>query len=307
MIISNSTRKYWRRDLSKNKYKYLMFLPVAIYFIVFCYKPMYGIQIAFRFFKPTKGITGSEWTGLENFVRFFSDFYFGQILTNTFIISFLSLIWGFPIPIVFALLLNEMEHPRFKKLVQTSSYLPHFISIVVVCSMIKQFALTNGLFNDIAVFFGGSRTAILANSDNFRTIYVASGVWQSFGWNSIIYLAALSGIDQELYEAAKIDGAGRFRQLLAITLPGILPTITMLLILNLGSVLNVGSEKILLLYSEATYKTADVISTYVYRKGMINAEYSFSTAVGLFNSVVNVVFLLTANYISKKTTETSIF
>lgn len=296
-----------KKDWNRNKYKYLMFIPVAVYFILFCYKPMYGIQIAFKNYKPAKGITASEWVGIKNFVRFFGDFYFARILTNTFILSFLSLLWGFPIPIIFALLLNEVDHPRFKKLVQTSSYLPHFISVVVVCSIIKQFSLTNGLFNDIAVFFGGQRTPILANENNFRTIYVVSGVWQQFGWNSIIYLAALSGIDQELYEAAKIDGAGRFRQLITITLPGILPTIMMLLILNLGKVLNVGAEKVLLLYSEATYKTADIISTYVYRKGLINAEYSFSTAVGIFNSLVNVVLLLSSNYLSRKVTETSIF
>ena len=220
---------------------------------------------------------------------------------------FLSLLWGFPIPIVFALLLNEMKDGAFKKFVQTSSYLPHFISIVVVCSMIRQFSLTNGLFNDLIEYFGGTRTALLSNADNFPFIYVASGVWQGFGWNSIIYLAALSGIDQELYEAARIDGAGRMGQVWHITLPGILPTIIILLILNLGSILSVGSEKILLLYSDSTMKTADVISTYTYRKGLLNAEYSYSTAVGMFNSVVNVIFLVSANALSKKTTELSMF
>jgi len=305
--VANTLRQTLRKDFSRNWLKYLMFLPVAVYFIIFCYKPMYGLQIAFKYYKPTLGIVGSEWVGLENFTRFFTDFYFSRLIINTITISLLSLLWGFPIPIIFALLLNELKDGPFKKFVQTSSYLPHFISLVVICSMIRQFSLTNGLFNDIYEFFGGQRTAILSNADNFRTIYVASGVWQGFGWNSIIYLAALSGINQELYESARIDGAGRFGQMYHITLPGILPTIVILLILNLGSILSVGSEKILLLYSDSTLKTADVISTYTYRKGMINAEYSYSTAVGMFNSIVNVCFLVTANTISKKTTELSMF
>ena len=296
-----------RRDFARNKYKYLMFLPVAVFFVLFCYRPMYGIVIAFKYYKPTRGIAGSDWVGLENFRRFFTDFYFGRIIKNTVTISLLSLVWGFPVPILFALLLNELRSPAFKKLVQTSSYLPHFISLVVVCSMIRQFSLSNGLFNDIAAFFGGRRTPILSNPGSFRTIYVASGVWQSFGWNSIIYLAALTGIDQEQYESARIDGAGRFAQVLHITLPGILPTIMMLLILNMGGILSVGSEKILLLYSEATYKTADVISTYTYRKGLLNAEYSYSTAIGLFNSAVNVFFLVGANALSKRSTDLSMF
>lgn len=204
-------------------------------------------------------------------------------------------------------MLDELRNVRFKKIVQTSSYLPHFISMVVVCSMIKQFSMTNGLFNDIAVLFGGERTQILQNPKNFRTLYVASGVWQEFGWNSIIYLAALAGVDQELYEAARIDGAGRWAQVRHVSLPGIAPTIVMLFILRMGSVLNVGAQKILLLYNPATYSTADVISTYVYRKGMINGDMSYSTAIGLFNSLINVVFLVTTNHISKKVSDISMF
>lgn len=307
MTAYASFRRSMKRDLSKNKYKYLMFIPICAYFVLFCYLPMYGVQIAFLDFKITKGFAGSQYVGLFNFSRFFSDFYFARTLSNTFIISFMSLVWGFPVPIIFALLLNELQNQRLKKLTQTVSYLPHFISLVVVCSMIRQFCMTNGLFNDIAAFFGGKRTPILSNAEYFRTIYVASGVWQGFGWNSIIYLAALSGIDQELYEAARIDGAGRFRQALSVTLPGIRPTIIILLILNMGGILGVGAEKILLLYSEATYRTADVISTYTYRKGMINAEYSYSAAVSLFNSLVNVVFLVSSNYLSRRVSDTSIF
>lgn len=296
-----------RRDFARNKYKYLMFLPVCAYFIIFCYLPMYGVQIAFRQYKPTLGITGSPWVGFENFRRFFNDYYFGRLILNTFLISLYSLLWGFPIPIIFALLLNELQNMRFKKIVQTCSYLPHFISLVVVCSIIRQFSMTNGLFNDIIAALGGKRTPLLSNPANFRTIYIASGIWQSFGWNSIIYLAALSGIDQELYEAARIDGASRLQQVLHITIPGILPTIIILLILNMGSILSVGYEKILLLYSNSTFKTADVISTYTYRKGIEGTEYSYSSAVGLFNSVINVIFLVVSNWISKKATDISMF
>ena len=296
-----------KKDFARNKYLYLLFIPVALYFILFCYKPMYGVIIAFKHFSSAKGIHGSPWAGFENFRRFFGDYHFTRLIRNTILISLHSILWGFPIPIIFALMLDELRNVRFKKIVQTSSYLPHFISMVVVCSMIKQFSMTNGLFNDIAVLFGGERTQILQNPKNFRTVYVASGVWQEFGWNSIIYLAALAGVDQELYEAARIDGAGRWAQVRHVSLPGIAPTIVMLFILRMGSVLNVGAQKILLLYNPATYSTADVISTYVYRKGMINGDMSYSTAIGLFNSLINVVFLVTTNHISKKVSDISMF
>ncbi len=295
------------RDLRKNRYVYLLFVPVLLYLLIFCYKPMYGAIIAFKDYRPTAGIAGSPWVGLKHFKNFFGDFYFTRLIKNTFLISFYSILWGFPIPIIFALLLNEIKNKHFKKFVQTSSYLPHFISMVIVCSMIKLFCMTDGMFNNIIVFFGGEASPLLQYAENFRTIYVASGVWQEFGWGSIIYLAALSGIDQELYEAAEIDGAGRLAQTWHITLPGIAPTIMMLLILRMGSILSVGSEKILLLYNETTYKTADVISTYNYRKGLIDGSYSYSTAVGLFNSVINVIFLVATNTISKKATDIGLF
>jgi len=302
-----SIKRSWRRDFIRNKYKYLIFLPVLIYLILFAYKPMYGAIIAFKKFRPAKGIWGSQWVGFKNFNAFFNDYYFWRLITNTLLLSFYSILWGFPIPIIFALLLNEISHDGFKRFIQTTSYLPHFISMVVVCSLIKQFSMTDGLFNDIIELFGGERTPLLQFADNFRTIYVASGVWQQFGWNSIIYLAALAGIDQEQYEAARIDGAGRFQQALHITLPGITPTIVMLLILRMGSILSVGSEKVLLLYNEATYKTADIISTYTYRKGLIDADFSFGTAVGLFNSVVNVIFLVATNAFNKKVADIGLF
>jgi len=295
------------KDFNRNKYLYLIFLPVAVYFIMFHYKPMYGIIIAFKQYKATLGIAGSPWVGFSNFIRFFNDFYFFRLIKNTFLLSFYSILWGFPIPIIFALLLNEVKSKRFKKLVQTSSYLPHFISVVIVCSIIKQFSLTNGLFNDIIVMLGGERSQLLQQPANFRTIYIASFIWQEFGWNSIIYIAALSGIDQVQYEAAFIDCAGRLAQIWHVTLPGIMPTIVMLLILRMGTVLNVGAEKILLLYNEATYSTADVISTYTYRKGLVKGDMSYSTAISLFNSAVNITFLSATNYISKKLSDVSMF
>ena len=255
-----------KKDFRRNKYKYLLFVPVALYFILFAYKPMYGVIIAFKNFRPTLGVFDSPWAGLTHFISFFNDFYFIRILKNTFLISFYSMLFGFPVPIIFALLLNEIRKNKFKRFVQTASYLPHFISTVIVCSMIHQFSYENGLFNDVIAFFGGERSQILQYPQNFRTIYVVSGIWQSFGWNSIIYLAALAGINQELYEAARTDGAGRLAQTWHITLPGITPTIFILLILRTGSLLSVGAEKILLLYSPITYSTADVITTYTYRK-----------------------------------------
>lgn len=278
-----------------------------MYLLLFCYKPMYGAIIAFQKYRPALGILKSQWVGFENFENFFGDFYFARILRNTLLLSCYQLAWGFPLPILFALLLNELKSPRFKRFVQTTFYLPHFISLVVVCSLIKQFSLTKGLFNEIIAFFGGERTPLLQYPNNFRTIYVASEVWQHFGWNSIIYLAALTSIDPALYEAAEIDGAGRLRRALHITIPGLTSTITMMLILNVGGILSLGSEKVLLLYNQATYKTADIISTYTYRKGLIESDFSFSTAVGLFNSAVNVCFLISANLLSKKVTDVGLF
>lgn len=295
------------RDFKINKYKYLIILPVIIYLILFAYKPMYGIIIAFKDYRPALGIADSKWVGLKHFKNFFSDVYFWRLLRNTFTISGLSILFGFPAPIILALLLNEIQSTWFKRTVQTITYMPYFISLVVVCSIIKIYSQTNGVFSQIAVALGGGPQNFLMNKNYFYPIYVGSGIWQNIGWNSIIYLAALSSIDQEQYEAARIDGAGRFQQMFYITLPGLLPTIMILFILRMGGILNVGYEKILLLYSEATYEVADVISTYVYRKGILNAAYSYSTAVGLFNSIINVFFLVLANSLSRKMTESSLF
>lgn len=295
------------KDFKRNKYKYFIIIPILVYFILFAYKPMYGVIIAFKDYRPSQGIAGSAWVGLKYFKTFFNDVYFLRLLRNTFSISLLSILWGFPAPILFALLLNEIRSTLFKRTVQTISYMPHFISIVVICGLIKNFCVTDGVFNDIISLFGGTRSALLSQKDLFRTIYIASDIWQQVGWGAIIYIAALAGIDQQQYEAARIDGAGRFRQMLSVTLPGLLPTITVLFILRMGGILNVGYEKILLLYQPITYETADVISTYVYRKGILEGGWSYSTAVGLFNSVVNVFFLLVTNSLSKKINQTGLF
>ena len=296
-----------QRDFRFNKYKYLMVLPVIIYLILFCYKPMYGVIIAFQRYRPGLGIEGSPWIGLDNFVRFFKDINFWRVLRNTFSISFLNILFTFPAPILLALLLNEVKCSWFKRTVQTVSYLPHFIAMVVVCGLVNQFCQSDGLINDIIAFFGGERANLMIKQNMFYPIYIISGIWKEIGWSSIIYLAALAGIDQQQYEAAKMDGANRLQQMFYITLPGLMPTISMLLVLKLGQVLNIGMEKILLLYNEMTYDVADVISTYVYRKGLIDADYSYSTAIGLFNAVVNIVFLLAANKISKKMGQSGLF
>lgn len=299
--------EYFKRDIIRNKYIYLMIIPVIIYYILFHYKPMYGAIIAFKQFSPAKGILGSPWVGFKYFFRFFNDVYFIRILKNTFLISLYDLLWGFPAPILLALLLNEVKNKKFKKTVQTTTYLPHFISLVVVVGMLKDFVSTDGIINDMILFFGGDRSNLLQFAKYFRTIYISSGIWQGIGWGSIIYLAALSGIDEQLYEAAMIDGAGKWKQTLHVTLPGITPTITIMLILRIGSLLNVGFEKIILMYSPTTYEVADVISTYTYRVGLMEFSWSYSAAVGLFNSVINFILLIVANTISKKVSETSLW
>ncbi|GLX71164.1 ABC transporter permease [Paenibacillus glycanilyticus] len=287
-------------DLVKNKAIYIMLLPVVAYYIIFKYAPMSGAVIAFKDFSPGKGIWHSPWVGLDNFKDFFESYYFWRIIRNTLLISFYDLVFGFPAPIILALLINEVRLATFKRFVQTVSYLPHFISTVVICGFIVEFTSTGGIINSIISFFGGTRSALLGDAGNFRTIYVSSQIWQEIGWSSIIYLAALSGINPELYEAAKIDGAGRWKQTLNVTLPGITSIIVILLILKTGSLLDVGFEKIILLYSPMTYETADVISSFVYRMGIGANDYSFTTAVGLFQSIINFVLLFSANSLSRR-------
>lgn len=295
------------RELVRNRYLYILAIPVIAYYLIFLYGPMFGLVIAFKQYTIGTSIWNSPWVGLQYFKEFFSGIYFTRTLRNTFIISFLDILVGFPLPIIFALLLNEVRRNWFKKTVQTVTYLPHFISMVVICGMITDFFSTDGVITRFLTLFGGQNMNYLGASNWFRGIFVGTNVWQSFGWNSIIYLAALTGVDAQLYEAATIDGAGRFRQIWHVTLPGILPTVMIMLILRLGQVLSVGYEKIILLYSPATYEVGDVISSYVYRMGLQSSRYSYSTAVGLFQSVVNVVMLLLANWLSARFSETSLF
>jgi putative aldouronate transport system permease protein len=295
------------RDFQQNKYKYLLILPVLAYFILFSYKPMYGLVIAFKDFRANLGIARSRWVGFKNFITFFKDPYFFRLLKNTLSISLLSIIFGFPAPILLALLLNELKNVVYKRTVQTITYMPYFISMVVVAGLIRNYTTQTGIFSEIALLFGGTGKNYLMHPKYFYPIYVISDIWQHIGWNSIIYLAAITGIDQEQYEAAIIDGAGRFRRVFSVTLPNLLPIIMVLFILRMGGILNVGFEKIILLYNANIYSVADVISTFVYRRGIIDAAYSYATAVGLFNSVVNIVFLVTANTLSRKYTELGLF
>lgn len=301
-------RVSWQR-IKRNKEIYLLILPVLVYYILFHYKPMYGLIIAFQDYKPRKGISGSEWVGLENFKMFFSSIYFGRLLKNTLKISLSTLLWGFPAPIILALLINELKSKRFSRFVQTVTYMPHFISLVVFCAMIREFVGTNGFITQLlTVFFGYDGKDLLSRANAFVPIYVISNIWQGVGWGSIVYLAALTGIDPQLYEAAKVDGCNsRWKQTIHITLPCLLPTIIIMFIMRMGQVMSVGYEKIILLYNEGIYSTADVISTYVYRMGLVNRQYSFSTAVGLFNSVINFILVITTNRISRKVSETSLW
>ena len=295
------------RDLCVNWRLYLMVVPMIIYYILFHYVPMWGAQIAFKDFIPAFGIDGSQWVGLKHFTDFISSNYFSRIVGNTLIINVLLLAFSFPASIILALLLNELRSQKYKRVVQTFSYLPHFISIMVVAGMITDFTASRGIINDIIEMFGGQRQTFLQNPNAFRPIYIVSEVWQTMGWGSIIYIAALASIDVQQYEAALLDGANRWQKTLYITLPGIAPTIIIMLIMRLGQMMNVGFEKIILLYKPSTYITADVISSFVYRRGLEEFAYSYSTAVGMFNSVINMIFLVTANFIARKTSETSLF
>ncbi|WP_442953078.1 ABC transporter permease [Paenibacillus sp. Soil750] len=294
-------------DIRKNKLLYVMLLPVLLYYVVFHYAPMYGALIAFKDYSPRIGIWGSDWVGFEHFVNFFNGAYFWRTIKNTVLISFYQLLFGFPAPIILALLLNELKHALFKRMVQTVTYMPHFISLIVICGILKDFTTSDGVINDIIAFFGGERSTFLLEPSLFRTVYVSSGIWQNIGWGTIIFLAALTGIDQEQYEAARIDGAGRWKQMTNVTLPGIMPIIIILLILDIGKMMNVGFEKIILLYNPGTYETADVISSYVYRVGLQDFNYSYSSAVGLFNSVINFALLISSNWLSRKFNDTSLW
>ncbi|WP_415068327.1 ABC transporter permease [Lacrimispora sp.] len=296
-----------KKDWARNRSLYLIILPVLAFYILFHYKPMYGAIIAFKEYSPALGIAGSPWVGFDNFTRFFKSVYFTRLIKNTILLSLYNLVVGFPAPIILALLLNEVRNRRFKSVTQTITYLPHFISLIVVTGMLTDFSMTTGLFNDIVEIFGGQRSPLLQNPKLYRSIYVISGIWQEVGWGSIIYLSALAGVDSQLYEAAQIDGAGKWKQLIHVTLPGIAPTIIIMFILKMGSLMNMGYEKTILLYNPSTYETADIISSYIYRIGLLEQDWSYSTAIGLFNSVINFGLLLFTNKLSKRYSETSLW
>ena len=301
---SKLAQPLWSRladDLKKNWILYMMILPVVVYFVIFAYAPMSGVLLAFKDFKIKLGIFGSPWVGFEHFQRFFSSFNFELLLKNTVGISLYSLLIGFPVPIIFALLLNYLISKHLKKTLQMVSYAPYFISTVVICGMLAIFMDKNtGIFNQIIVALGGEAQDFLSKPEYFKSIYVWSGIWQSMGYSSIIYISALSGVDPTMHEAAIMDGATKVQRIIHIDLPSIKSTIIMLLILQLGSLMNVGFEKVFLLQNDLNMSASDVINTYVYRVGLVQNNYSYSTAVGLFNSTINMALVVVANQISKK-------
>ncbi len=300
--VKNNTLRRIKNDFKINRSLYFLAIPVLVYFIIFKYVPMYGALIAFKDYSPRLGVMRSEWVGFEHFVSFFRSSSFWELLRNTLNISVANLIFGFPMPILLALAMNEVSNKYFLKTVQNITYLPHFISLVVICGLIKDFTMSDGIIGQL---FGG--ITLLNYPKYFVPVYVISAIWQTVGWGSIIYLSALTSIDASLYEAAMIDGAGRLKQTWHITLPGIAPTIAIMFVLRMGQMLSVGFEKIILLYNDANMSVADVISSYVYRRGLINLDFGYSTAVGLFNSLVNILLLIAANFVNKKMSDSSLW
>lgn len=305
-VVNRPKQSLWLQ-MKRHRYIYLMVLPVLLYYIVFHYLAMGGLVIAFQNYKPKMGITGSEWVGLQHFADFLGGKYAWRVIRNTLTLNLYLLLFGFPAPILLALMMNELKANIYKKTLQTVSYMPHFISLVVVCGLLRDFSMSDGLFNNILAIFGFNRTNLLGSNEYYRTVYIASNIWQNIGWNSIIYLAALSGVDDNLHEAAALDGAGHLRRIWHVNIPAILPVIVIQLIMRIGNIMSQGYEKTILLYGPAVYETADIISSYVYRFGLERTNYSFGSAVGVFNSLVNLVFLFAANRISRKLTETSLW
>jgi len=287
---------------------YLMLLPALLYIILFCYRPMYGMQIAFRDFTFKGGITGSEWVGFDNFRRLFNSYWFPIILKNTLTLSALSLILSFPLPIIFALMVNEIRNEKIKRTLQTVSYAPHFISTVVMCGMlILLLNPDSGIINILIKAFGGTPVRFIGEPELYKWVYVLSGIWQTTGWSSIIYFSALSAVDQSLLEAAEIDGAGRLQRIIHINFPVLVPTIMIQFILSCGRIMNIGYEKVLLLQNDANLVASEVISTYVYKIGLEQYNYSFASAAGVFNSVINCILLVSVNTIAKKLTKQSLW
>lgn len=297
----------WKR-IKRDRVLYLILLIPIVYMVIFKYMPMAGNLLAFRKFKVGGSMFGEKWVGLKYFKLFISDTYFWHVFSNTLVLSVLNLVFGFPIPIILALLLNEVKHRGCKRVVQTITYLPKFLSTVVVVSLLQSLlSPSNGAVNIMLNKIGIDSIYFLNVVEWFRPVYILSDIWQFMGWNSILYLTALTNVDPQLYEAAAIDGAGRWKQTLHVTLPGILPTIVITLVLSTGGVLSVGFEKVLLLYTANTMEVADVISTYTYRMGIVNSQYSYTTAVGLFQGIINLIIITGVNRISRKLTDTSLW
>lgn len=306
-VYASSRLKRAKKNLLLNWQLYVFLLPAFTYFTIFHYIPMYGVQIAFKDFYANLGIVGSPWIGFEHFERFFNSYYFWRLLKNTIILSAYGLIL-FPLPIIFALALNELKNGPFKKWSQTLTYAPHFISVVVVVGMLVAFLdPVTGLVNHIVVTLGGEPIRFLTDPDWFRHIYVWSGQWQSLGWGTIIYLAALAGVNPELHEAARVDGATRIQRIIHINIPSIFPTIVVLFILNIGSFMSIGFEKVLLMQNSLNAETSDIIQTFVYQTGLIEGQYSFAAAIGLFDSVINIILLVLVNYLARRVSNNSLW
>mgnify|MGYP002408461454 CR=1 FL=1 len=311
--LTNSQLNYGKKtnllhSVLKNYDLYILVLPAIVYVFIFNYVPMYGITIAFKDFMPRQGILGSPWIGFRQFNRFFSSYYFKELITNTFLLSFLSLLAGFPAPIIFALMLNQIYHEKYKRFTQTVSYAPHFISTMVLVGMINIFiSPRSGFINILIRMFGGETIHFQTSPYWFRPIYIISGIWQNTGWNAIVYLAALTSIDQEMLEASTVDGANKFQKIIYIEIPSILPTIVILLILGLGNIMSVGFQKAFLLQTPMNLQTSEIIATYVYKVGLLENQFSFSTAVSLFDNVINLIFLILVNSIAKRVQEVSLW
>lgn len=304
------TKEAIAKDMKRNWKRYILLLPLILFYLIFAYLPMGGILMAFSNYKPKLGIFGSlfkKFVGFKNFTDFFGSFYFWRLMKNTILLNGWSLIISFPLTIILALLINDIANKHFKKTVQTISYLPYFISMVVVCGIVVDFCKTTGVLGTLMTMLTGKTQNLLGVAAYWRPIYILSDLWQGLGFGTILYIAALSGVDKQLYEAAEIDGAGHWKQLIHVTLPGISQTIIIMLILRVGMLMASSYEKTILMYNQQIYDAADIIASYVYRKGLMDGDYSYSTAVGLFNSLINLVLIITTNKLSRKYTETSLF
>lgn len=286
---------------------YLLFLPALLFYLVFCYMPMGGLIISFMNYNPSRGFLRSQWVGFKHFVEFFRGIYFFRLMRNTFMLNVYDIVVGFPAPVILALIFNEISGRKFKSVIQTILYMPYFVSLVVLCGIIITFTSSEGVVNDLTAIFGAMPKNFMIEPAWFKPIFVLTNMWQYAGWSSIVYIAGLSAVDPELYDAAYVDGCGRFRRLIHVTIPEIMPVIVVMFILRLGNLMTVGFEKVILLYNPLTYESADVISSYVYRRGLLEANYSFATAVGLFNSVLNFVFLWFTNWLCRRVNEYSLW